>query len=208
MCAVPALLCAWLLAQAAAPAAPPAAEGAPPPEATPPPAPEVPPSTVEQPPPELAPPPPLPAPAPAPRVYGYAGMSEASLGLGYSSVSGFVAGGGLRRFVVAGVAPGLEGRFQTGKGTTSGLLLAGIRLAPVRLAQIALVVTPKAGRVFISSHDDGWAAGGDAGVIWFAAPNVGLEIGYEVLWLLPRSFCGDLTSCTLQTPVLGLRLSF
>jgi len=47
-----------------------------------------------------------------------------------------------------------------------------------------------------------------AGVIWFVSPNAGLEIGYDVLWLLPKTFCADLSSCTLQGPVLGLRFAF
>jgi hypothetical protein len=29
-----------------------------------------------------------------------------------------------------------------------------------------------------------------------------------VLWLLPGSFCADLTSCTVQGPTVGLRLAF
>ena len=135
-------------------------------------------------------------------------MSELSLALGYSSASGFLGGAGFRRFVVDGVAPGLEASVQSGSGTTVGMLLGTLRLAPVRTRQLALVVTGRAGRVLLSSHDDGWGAGGGAGVIWFIAPHAGIELGYEVLWLLPQSFCADLTSCTVQGPVIGLRLSF
>jgi hypothetical protein len=135
-------------------------------------------------------------------------MSELSLALGYSSVSGFLGGGGFRYFVVDGLAPGIEASVQSGAGTTVGMLLGTLRLAPVRTRQLAIVVTGRGGRVLLSHHDDGWGAGGGAGVIWFVAPHAGLELGYEVLWLLPKSFCADLTSCTVQGPVIGLRFSF
>src|SRR4051794_2219750 len=123
MGSVLAVLSAWILAQAAAPApvepAQPASSGseAPAPTLAAPPAPE---------PPEEEAPPPVPLPSPEPHTYGYAGMSEISLALGYSSVSGFVGGGGFRHFVVTGVAPGLEGRVQTGKGATVGFLLGSL----------------------------------------------------------------------------------
>jgi hypothetical protein len=135
-------------------------------------------------------------------------MSEVSLAFGYSSASGFLGGGGFRMFVLDGLAPGIEGSVQTGAGTTIGMLLGSLRVAPVRTRQIALVVTGRGGRVLISHHDDGWGAGAGAGIIWFVAPHAGLELGYEVLWLLPHSFCADLSSCTVQGPVIGLRFSF
>ncbi|HTA19412.1 MAG TPA: hypothetical protein VK989_08975 [Polyangia bacterium] len=156
-----------------------------------------------EPPPELAPPPPV-----EPASYGYRGMSELSLALGYSSDSGLLAGGGYRRFVFTGVAPGAEASVQTGAGTTIGLVLATLRLAPIRTRQFAFVVTGRGGRVLLSHHDDGWGAGVGAGVIISLAANVGLELGYDVLWLLPTAFCADLSACTLQGPVIGLRLSF
>jgi hypothetical protein len=135
-------------------------------------------------------------------------MSELSLALGYSSVSGFLAGGGFRRFVMAGVAPGIEATVQSGSGTTIGLILGSLRLVPLRSRTVALVLTGRGGRVLLSRHDDGWGAGGGVGVIVFVAPHAGLEIAYDVLWLLPRTFCADLSACTIQGPVLGLRLSF
>jgi hypothetical protein len=191
-----AVLAVLILAQGNPPAEPP------PPEtiATPPPEPEPPPE-------ELAPPP-VPTPPPEPPAYGYAGMSELSLALGYSSGSGFLGGAGFRRFVVDGLAPGIETSVQTGAGMTVGMLLGTLRLAPVRTRQLAVVVTGRAGRVFLSSHDDGWGAGGGLGIIWFLSPHAGLELGYDVLWLLPQSFCADLTSCTVQGPEIGLRFSF
>jgi hypothetical protein len=204
------------LAQAAAPAAAPPSPAAPPraDDATPPADSAPPPPEVEaqapaepEPPEPLAPPPPLPPPPVEPRFYGYAGMTELSVALGYSSGSGFLGGAGFRRYVVDGVAPGVEASVQTGSGTTLGLLLGTLRLAPVRTQQIALVVTGRGGRVLLSHHDDGWGAGVGAGLIWFVAPHAGLELGYEILWLVPRSFCADLPSCSIQGPVVGLRLS-
>jgi hypothetical protein len=210
--AAPVLL-AWLLAQGATPAAPaPDAPPAPPVEQAPaPPSEQAPAPPVEQalaPPAEQAPAPiPLPAPDEPPR-YGDAGSSELSLALGYSSASGLLAGGGFRRFVLAGVAPGVEASVQSGTGSTLGLILGTVRLVPVRTRQLALVVTGRAGRVLLSSHDDGWGAGGGLAVIVSLAEHVGLELGYDVLWLLPSTFCQVLSSCVVQGPVVGLRLAF
>jgi len=50
--------------------------------------------------------------------------------------------------------------------------------------------------------------GGDLGLLYFPSPHVGLEIGYEILQLLPDSFCEDLNSCVIRRPVLGLRIIF
>jgi hypothetical protein len=142
----------------------------------------------------------------APR-YGDEGTSEVSLLLGFSS-SGFAAGGGYRYFVANGVAPGLEATIQRTSGITQGFTFASLRVVPLRLASVAFVLTGRAGRVYLSRHADGWAVGGDAGVLFSFSRNVGLEVGYEVLRLLPGSFCADLESCTLHQPVLGLRLTF
>jgi hypothetical protein len=216
MTPAPAVLLAWWLAQTtppvntttAPPAAPTEAPGAAPTDApAEAPAPQAAPPTSEPEPPEMAAPPTL-APPAEPQAYGYRGMSEVSLALGYSSASGFLAGGGFRRFLLAGLAPGVEASVQTGAGTTIGLVLGTLRLVPIRLRQFAFVITGRAGRVLLSDHDDGWGAGGGAGVIVSLAANVGLELGYDVLWLLPASFCADLSSCTLAGPELGLRLAF
>ncbi|HEY2731074.1 MAG TPA: hypothetical protein VGK52_14115 [Polyangia bacterium] len=204
MSPVAAVLSAWIFAQAAPPTEPadpaPAPTQAPAADETPPPPP------VLAPPEEQAPPPP--PPPPEPRAYGYAGMSELSLALGYSPESGVLGGAGFRRFVLDGLAPGLEASVQAGEGTTIGLVLGTLRLVPVRTRQLAFVLTGRAGRVLLSHHDDGWGAGGGVGAIVSLSPNVGLELGYDVLWLSPRSFCADLSSCTIQGPVIGLRLSF
>jgi hypothetical protein len=81
-------------------------------------------------------------------------------------------------------------------------------VVPLRTATLALVVTGAAGRVFLSDHADGWAVGGDAGILLFFSRHVGLELGYRVLKLLPGSFCADLSDCVLHQPVLGLRITF
>ncbi|HEV3030978.1 MAG TPA: hypothetical protein VG319_05010 [Polyangia bacterium] len=207
MSPVAVMLSAWIFAQAAPPTEP--AEPTPAQAPAPSPAPdETPPAPPAVAPPEAQPPPPLPPPPPEPRAYGYAGMSELSLALGYSSESGVMGGAGFRRFVIDGLAPGFEASVQAGAGMTIGLVLGTLRLVPVRTRQVAFVLTGRAGRVLLSQHDDGWGAGGGVGVIVFLSPNLGLELGYEVLWLTPRSFCADLSSCTIQGPVIGLRLSF
>jgi hypothetical protein len=141
--------------------------------------------------------------------YGDQGTSEIAVGLGYSSSSGFLAAGGFRYFVVDGVAPGFEGTYVRGGATAGsyGLALASLRVVPVRTSSIALVLTARAGRVFLADHDDGWGAGLGAGVIISLGRGAGLELGYEFLRLLPASFCGDLSTCVLQGPVLGIRFT-
>jgi hypothetical protein len=128
--------------------------------------------------------------------------------LGYSSRAGVVGGAGFRHFVLPGVAPGLEGLVQSGNDQTVGLLMGSLRLVPVRAGGVALVLTGRGGRVFLSDHGDGWGAGVGGGLIVFLSPSVGIEVGYEILWLLPDSFCADLVSCTIQGPVFGLRVAF
>jgi hypothetical protein len=137
-------------------------------------------------------------------------MPEIALGLGYSSLVGFLAAGGFRYFVVDGVAPGIEGTYVHGGSTVAsyGLALASLRLVPVRTRGVAFVVTGRAGRVFLADHADGWGAGAGAGIILALGGGAGLEIGYEFLHLYPSSFCADLSTCVLQGPVFGLRLSF
>lgn len=143
---------------------------------------------------------------PAPRRYGDRGTSEVSILLGISN-NGAAVGAGFRHYVINGVAPGLEASVTRADGLTQGFTFATLRVAPLRFDSFALVVTGRAGRVFLSDHIDGWAYGGDAGVIMFLSPNVGLELGYEVL-RLDSTFCADLTTCTLQRPVVGIRITF
>ena len=177
-----------------------APSGVPDPAATPPPPHGVPGETA------LPPPPP----PPTVRRYGDRGTSELAIGGGYSSVSGFVAAAGFRHFVADGVAPGAEVTYIGGGSNSSqlGLVLADLRLVPVRSGTVALVLTPRAGRVLISDHSDGWAIGASAGLIVFVSRNAGFELGYEMLRLTPASFCSDLSTCVLHGPVLGLRFAF
>jgi hypothetical protein len=161
---------------------------------------------------ELPPPPPPPPPVEPllaePRRYGDAGAPELALGIGYSSSAGFLGVGGFRYFVVDGLAPGVEGTYVSGgtSGSAYGFALATLRLVPVRTGVVALVLTGRGGRVFFGDHPDGWGVGGAAGAIIMIGANAGLEIGYEILRLLPSSVCADFDSCVLQGPVLGLRL--
>jgi hypothetical protein len=141
------------------------------------------------------------------RGYGDAGTTELAVGLGFGS-NYFSAGGGVRHFVIDGLAPGIEGNYQRVDGFGQGLLLGTLRLAPLRFGSIVPVITARAGRVFISDHADGWAAGGDLGVLLLLNPHVALELGYGFLRLFPDSFCDDFVDCTLTQPVLGVRITF
>jgi hypothetical protein len=155
-----------------------------------------------------APPIPPPPPFPRPRRYGDKGTPELAFGLGYSSLTGFLAGGGFRYFVIDGVAPGVEGTYVSGGkgGSAYGLALVALRFVPLRTTSAALVVTARGGRVFLANHPDGWGIGGALGVLIMMSSKAGLEVGYEALRLFPASFCSDLRSCALDGLVLGLRL--
>lgn len=143
----------------------------------------------------------------APQRYGDSGTSEANVLLGISS-EGVAFGGGFRHFVLDAVAPGVEAAVYREDGITEGFTFASLRLVPLRFEKVALVLTGRAGRMYISEHIDGWAYGGDAGVLFLLSRHVGLEIGYEVLQLAPASFCEDLVTCVLKRPVLGVRIVF
>ncbi|HEX4511530.1 MAG TPA: hypothetical protein VH328_15690, partial [Burkholderiaceae bacterium] len=178
-----------VLAQAAAPDGAPAPEASP--DAPPPSQPGESPNEFYPPPPEYVPPArtayrPLP-------LYGDKGMPELSLGAGYSSDEGFLAVAGFRYFVWNGIAPGIEGTYVTGGAGQAayGMALATLRLVPLSTSRVALAVTGRAGRVFVVHGDDGWAAGGEVGIILMIGAGAGLEIGYEALRLLPASFCAS-----------------
>jgi hypothetical protein len=145
--------------------------------------------------------------ADGPRRYGDAGGKELSVGLGVGS-GGFAAAAGFRYFVVDRVAPGIEAGYASSGGRHVTQVFASLRVVPLRAGPVALVITGRGGRLFLSGHADGWGLGGDAGLLLFLSPHAGIELGYEILRLLPASFCADLTACTLHGPVLGLRLAF
>jgi hypothetical protein len=141
------------------------------------------------------------------RAYGDAGTSELSLQLGFGS-NYFAGGAGLRYFIVDGIAPGFEGSYQQFHGVGQGLAMASLRLAPLRFSGFVPVATLRAGRVFLTEHPSGWGVGGDVGVLVLISPHVAFEVGYGFLRLLPDSFCGDLTACTIYQPTFGLRVTF
>ena len=165
---------------------------------------------IEPAPPPRPPPPPVVVEPPPPRMYGDRGSIELGIGLGYSSQTGFVGAGGVRYFVVDRVAPGIEGTYVSGgsSATRYGLLLAALRVVPIRLQQLAIVVTGRAGRVMVGDTDDGWGAGGAAGILFLFTPTVGLELGYEALWLYPDTFCAQVETCVLHGPVFAVRFGF
>ncbi len=133
-----------------------------------------------------------------------------SLGIGYQTQTGFVGAGGLRYFIVDRLAPGIEGTYVSGgsSGTRYGLLLGSLRLVALRTSAFAIVVTGRAGRVMMGEHDDGWGAGGSAGILFLFTPTIGLELGYEALWLYPDDFCFDLDTCVIHGPVIAVRFGF
>jgi hypothetical protein len=153
---------------------------------------------------------PPPPPAPPPR-YGDQGTSHIgfTLGLGGGG-GGFAWAGGLNYgyFVLDGLAPGIDGEVSGGTGLlTAGLVLGTLRLVPVRTESLSLFLIGRGGRVMLSSHPDGWGAGGGAGIIYFTSPHVGLQLTYDVLRLFPSSFCGDLAhACTMQGLGIGIIL--
>lgn len=202
-----------LLAALSATGAPPAAAQTPPADASPPPVyPSPPVEGAPSPAPSYAPPP-APPPyyeEPLVRRYGDRGTSEIGIGLGYSSTAGFLGAGSFRYFVVDGLAPGVEATYVAGgSGVGSyGLALASLRFVPLRTQAVALTLTGRGGRVFLSDHGDGWGAGAGASGIVALGGGAGLEVGYQFLRLLPGSFCADLSTCVLHGPVLGIRFTF
>ena len=204
---------------------------APPSASTPPPAyappPEYPPAPAYAPPPGY-PPAPTYAPAsqpptnaqPTPRAqpvpepqdpggYGRRHSTTLGLSLGIGSGTGgtlYAGSAGFGYFVVAGVAPGADVSINGGGGVLTTETVTGtLRLVPVRTGQFAFFLIGRAGRLFISNHDDAWGAGGGAGVVIATGGNVGLQLSYEVLGLWPSSHCSDLASgCRLDAFGLGL----
>jgi hypothetical protein len=153
-------------------------------------------------------PPVVQAEAPPPR-YGDQGSSHLGLILGLGGGSGgFHWAGGIDYgyFVADGVAPGVDAQVSGGSNLlTTGMLLGTLRLVPLRTEALSLFFVGRAGRVLLSDHADGWAAGGGAGLILFTGGRIGLMIAYDALKLLPDSFCDDLTGgCVVQGVQVGL----
>lgn len=154
------------------------------------------------------------APPPPPKRYGDRGTSRASLILSLGSSGhgvAYAAGGEYGYFVLPRVAPGAELLVSGGSGLlTTGLVLGSVQVIPLRAESFALFLTGRAGRVLISSHDDGWAAGGGGGIIFFSSARIGLQASYQALKLFPSSFCAGLGSgnCILQGLQIGLVAGF
>jgi hypothetical protein len=141
--------------------------------------------------------------------YGRRGSIHLGLGLGLgSSGHGAVYAGGVSfgYFVLTGVAPGADAEVSGGSGLlTTGLVTGTLRLVPIRTGSFAGFLIGRAGRVLVSGHRDGWGAGGGAGVIFTTGGRMGVQLSYEVLGLLPSSFCRDLSNgCRLDSLSLGL----
>jgi hypothetical protein len=141
--------------------------------------------------------------------YGRQGSIHLGLGLGLgSSGHGMAYSGGVAfgYFVLTGVAPGVDAEVSGGSGLlTTGLVTGTLRLVPIRTRVFAGFLIGRAGRVLIASHADGWAAGGGAGVIYYPGGRMGVQVSYEVLGLMPSTFCHDLSNgCRLDSLSLGL----
>lgn len=154
-----------------------------------------------------------PEPPEPPKRYGDQGTSHFGLGLGLGGGAGGIAwAGGLNYgyFVLDGVAPGIDTQISGGTGLlTSGLLLGTLRLVPLRAPSFSGFLIARGGRVLLSSHPDGWGVGGGAGLIFFTGPHIGLQLTYDVLRLMPSSFCADLVKgCTVQGLGIGLVVGF
>lgn len=166
--------------------------------------------------PEPLPPPALPTiPAAAPPEeetgYGRKNSMHLGLSLGLGGGSGglrFAGGLGFGYFLVTGVAPGVDLSVNGGSGVLTTTSLTGtLRLVPIRTNNFSLFLIGRAGRLFISSHDDTWVAGGGAGVVVPFGRSAGLVISYEILGLWPSSHCSDLANgCRLDSFGLGLIL--
>jgi hypothetical protein len=147
-----------------------------------------------------------------PRRYGDQGTSHFGLTLGLGGGSGgFAWAGGFEYgyFILDGLAPGIDAEASGGSNLpTVGLTLGTLRFVPVRLPSFALFLVGRGGRVFISNHPDGWGVGGGAGLIYFTSARFGIQVTYDILKLVPDSFCAGLSRCTLQGFGLGVAVGF
>lgn len=166
--------------------------------------------------PEPLPPPARPVPsaaAPLEKETGYGRKNSMHLGLsfGLGSDSGgmrFAGGLGFGYFLISRVAPGVDLNVSGGSGVLTTTSLTGtLRLVPIRTDNLSIFLIGRAGRLFISGHDDTWVAGGGAGAVVPFGRSAGLVISYEILGLWPSSHCSDLANgCRLDSFGLGLIL--
>jgi hypothetical protein len=160
-----------------------------------------------------APPAPAPEETEPPKRYGDQGTSHFGLVLGLGGGSGgfrYAGGVDYGYFVFNGIAPGVDTLVSGGTGVlTTGLILGTLRLLPVRTDSFTILLTMRGGRVLLSDHVDGWGAGGGAAVVFFTGARLGFTLGYDVLKLLPESFCADLSSgCVIHGPRIGIVFGF
>jgi len=132
-----------------------------------------------------------------------------SFGLGSGTGGARYAGGaGFGYFVLTGVAPGIDVNVNGGSDVLTTTALTGtVRLVPISTEKVAIFLIGRAGRLFIASHSDVWAAGGGAGVVVPVGRRSGLLVSYEALGLWPSRHCSDLSNrCRLDSFGLGLIL--
>jgi hypothetical protein len=139
-----------------------------------------------------------------PIYYGAAGSTELQGTVGFSNSSGWGGNVGVRQFFFSRVAPGLQAGYFQIAGWKEAWLLGSVRVVVWRWSRLAAAVTPLGGRIFLSDHADGWAAGGDVSLVLAATPHFGVEAGFEGLVLRPSSFCQDLGKCELYRPIVGI----
>jgi len=155
---------------------------------------------------------PAPPPEEPPPRYGDQGSSHFGLMLGLGGGGGgFAWGGGFEYgyFILDGVAPGVDAEASGGTNLpTIGLTLGTLQVVPLRLPSFSMFLIGRGGRVFISGHPDGWGVGGGVGLIYFTSGRFGIQLTYDVLKLVPASFCAGLSRCTLHGFGVGVAMGF
>lgn len=146
---------------------------------------------------------------------GYGRRHSVHLGLSLGVGNGtngmrYAGGAGFGYFVATGVAPGADVSITGGSGVLTTTSATGtLRLVPISTHGFALFLIGRAGRLFMASHADAWAAGGGAGVVVATGGNLGLLLSYEILGLWPSGNCSDLANgCRLDSFGLGLVLGY
>jgi hypothetical protein len=151
------------------------------------------------------------APEPPSEDEGYGRAHSMHLGLSFGLGGGgggtrYAGGAGFGYFVVTGVAPGADISVNGGSHVFTTTALTGtLRLVPLRTESFSFFLIGRAGRLFISRHNDVWAAGGGAGLVVAMGRSAGLLLSYEILGLWPSRNCSNLANgCRLDSVGLGL----
>ena len=147
----------------------------------------------------------------SPPPYGAAGSSEITGALALAIDGRWGAALGYRRFLAAGLAPGLAvayDSFDTSNDSNDALeeiwLLASLRIVPLRIPRFALALTPQAGRVFVWGYSDGWTWGGSAAAVFALTPHFNLEAGVEFFFFGPAAFSSSISSSAIYRPMVGV----